>query len=69
MIKSKIRYAEEISLPPLDELRRPTGGRVRCKSCKCFLGNSNQGGSNGRINDSGRGECHCEKCVCREVLS
>jgi hypothetical protein len=68
MLKSKIRYSEQISLPSLDELRGTADDKLRCK-CGKFLGNSNLGGSNGKLNDSGRGECHCENCVCKmEVL-
>ena len=67
MLKNKIRYTEQISLPSLDGLRGSTDDKPRCR-CGKFLGDSNLGGSNGRLNDAGRGECTCENCICREVL-
>lgn len=72
MKNKKFLYSTKIELPPLDFFRKtadnPDNNKPRCK-CGKFLGNSNLGGSNGRLNDSLRGECQCENCVCREVLS
>jgi hypothetical protein len=67
---SKYFNASKVDLPSLDELRsrpideNPVDARVRCK-CGKFLGNSNLGGSNGRVNDSLRGECTCLNCTCK----
>jgi len=34
----------------------------RCKSCACFIGNSNCSTS-GRLGDADRGLCHCDRCL------
>jgi hypothetical protein len=63
MLKSKIRYSEQISLPSLDELRGTADDKLRCK-CGKFLGNSNCSTS-GRLGDAERGLCPCDTCLCK----
>lgn len=69
MKNRKSIFSHKIELPDLRELRKSSSNdeRIRC-NCGKFLGNSNLGGSNGKLNDAGRGECHCENCVCKEAL-
>jgi hypothetical protein len=64
MLKSKIRYSEQISLPSLDELRGTTDDKLRCK-CGRFGSNATITGNNGRLNDFLRGQCWCDNCICR----